>query len=107
MTTIPGSSAGAADARPSLTTVRTGAHDGGEHANEDRMVVHGFRAREAETDRRRRGACLDVEVVQHLDMVAHEPDRHEHDVARTPGGTRTQVLVDVGAEPGLARPAAP
>src|SRR6059036_1727976 len=82
-------------------------HELGEHGDEAWMIVDGRRAMERQARRPRGGGGLDVQVVEHLDVVAHEPDGHDDDVARSPRPEVLERIVDVGLEPRITRAAAP
>jgi hypothetical protein len=78
-----------------------------QRVDERRVRVHGARAREAEAERGGRPPRLDVEVVEHLDVVADEADRRDDDLARAVRRERAERVVHVGLEPRIARVAAP
>src|SRR5262245_45699496 len=71
-------------------------HELGQHRDELGMIVDGRGAMELEPDVGGDSARLDVEVVEHLDVVAHEPDRHHDRVALALTGQPPEHLVDVG-----------
>ena len=72
------------------------ANEIGQHRDELRMVVHGGGAMKREPDTVGHPARLDVEVVQHLHVIAHETDRHDDGVALA---VRRQPSQDVGVAP--------
>ena len=49
---------------------------------------------------------LDVEVIEHLDMVANETDGRDDDIFATFGGQFSNSVADVGFEPRIGRFAA-
>src|SRR5262245_30265727 len=77
------------------------------HADECGVITDGSGADEEEFGGRGRLTGLDVEIVEDLDVVADEADRHDHDRARAASHFRAERVVDVGLEPRLARIAAP
>src|SRR3989442_7163005 len=68
------------------SAVATPPHQIGEHGDEVGMVVQGGGAVQREAPRLGQAPRLDVEVVQHLDVIAHEADRHDNGVAVAVGG---------------------
>ena len=70
------------------------------------MVVDRRGTHEAQTELIGDGPRLDVEVVEHLDVVADEADRHHDDVPHAALRQRAERLADVGLEPRVARVAA-
>src|SRR5882672_3901443 len=76
-----------------------GEHLFADHRDELGVVVHAPGAVVAEAETGGRPARLDVEVEQHLDVVAQESDGLHHHLARATGGAAAQHVVDVGLEP--------
>src|SRR5439155_25909331 len=70
-------------------------------------IFDGRLAMERQARRSRGGGGLDVQVVQHLDVVAHEPDGHDDDVTSSRRPEVLERVVDVGLEPRIPRAAAP
>ena len=67
-------------------------HDPGQHPDEGGIVVQRRGAGVGDPDRGGHGGQLDVEVVEHLEMVGHEADRAHHhgvDRPRRPASRRT------------------
>ena len=50
---------------------------------------------------------LHVEIVEHLDVIAHEAEGHHDHVTRAVLPEGAEGLGDIGLEPGIARGAAP
>jgi hypothetical protein len=48
-----------------------------------------------------------VEIVEDLDVVREESDRHDNNVGNAARGELPQVVLDVGAEPGVFGAAGP
>src|SRR3990172_2374638 len=78
---------------PPMTTMRRAAisrssrdpplHHVRQGANKRRMIAHSGGAHKVDPGLLRDLAGLDIEVVQHLDMIAHEADGHRHHVPAT------------------------
>src|SRR5256885_12156875 len=71
------------------------------------MIVHRLRPVEPDPARLGRRARLDVEVVEHLDVIADEADGHDDHVALAVAGEAPDHLADVRLEPRLTRAPAP
>src|SRR2546425_10374 len=71
------------------------------------MIVPSRRAMKAEASGGGHPTGLDVEVVQHLDVIAHEADRHDAGVALAVGREAPEHGGHVRLEPRLARASTP
>src|SRR5438552_18017397 len=71
------------------------------------MIVHRLRPVEPDPARLGRRARLDVEVVEHLDVIADEADGDDDHVALAVAGEAPNDLADVRLEPWLPRASAP
>src|SRR5216684_3113568 len=79
----------------------------GQHGDEEGMIIGGGGAVEAKAELVGDLARLDVEIVEDLDVIAHEADGGQDHVADALALEPAQHVADVGLEPGLARGAAP
>jgi undecaprenyl-diphosphatase len=89
--------------RPARRAEQALFHELADGRDERRMRSDGRRAHEADAELVGDGTRLDVEVVEHLDVVREEPERGEHDVLDAPLRDGTKVVADVGLEPGHLR----
>src|ERR671918_757258 len=64
------------------------------------MIVDALRACHRQPDLLAHGGGLDVEVVQHLDVIADEPERTEHDSPEI-ASVLAQVVVHIRTKPGI------
>ena len=78
----------------------------GHHLEKQGIVVHRGRPRHRQTDIAAYLSGFDVQVVQHLHVIANEPDRTDHRSREAAGSLGPQVLADVRFEPRVLRPAA-
>ena len=74
--------------------------------DEARMIVDRTRTRHRQPDFTADVRRLDVEIVEHLDVIAQEPDRAEHGGAQALAVLLPQIIADVGPEPRVFRAAA-
>ena len=74
-----------------------------QHGDEGRVVVGRRRAVKGEPERLRELPRLDVEVVQHLHVIADEADGSDDHVPDVLSREQAQHVADVGLEPRLAR----
>src|SRR5216117_1070481 len=78
-----------------------------DHRDEFRMIVDAGGAMEANAQLGRGPARLDVEIEQHLDMVAQKSDGLHDDLARAESRAAAQHVAHVGLEPRRAGISAP
>src|ERR1700730_8322178 len=79
----------------------------GQHGDEDGMIIGGGGAVEAKAELVGDLARLDVEIIEGLDVIAHEADGGQDHVADALALEPAQHVADVGLEPRLARGPAP
>ena len=74
--------------------------------DEARVIVHRIRPGHGQPDLAAHGRGLDIEIVEHLDVVAEEPDGAEHGGAQALRVLVLQIIADIGPEPGILGTAA-
>src|SRR5213594_2837620 len=96
------------DRRPtSLRTAVNAADQLRQHRDELGMIVHSRRAMKGEASGGGHPTGLDVEVVQYLDVIAHEADRHDDGAALAVSREAPEHGGHVRLEPRLARTSTP
>ena len=80
-------------------------HGIGDGPAEERVVVEGFSPFEPYTEPFGLSAVLDIDIVEHLDVIADKADRHEQQVVHTIGRQLLQRLLDGRTEPRVGRSA--
>ena len=81
-------------------------HDVSQHVEEERVIVDGLGARHRQLELAADVSSLDIQVVQHFDMVADEADRAKQRGLEPTRALGAQVVADVGSQPRIFRPSA-
>ena len=93
--------------RPSgVVTVNRAKHDISHHVDEPGVVIDRFGSDHRQPERLAYGGCLLVEVVQHLDVVAHEPYRAQDCGPESAPMLSAKVVAHVRFEPRILRTSA-
>ena len=83
-----------------------GGNDIRHHSHEGRVIVRAAGTDQFDPQAVGDGFCFDVQVIEHLDMVADKADGRDDDSLIAVRGQVTDRLPDIRFEPGIARAAA-
>ena len=81
-------------------------HDVRRHIEEQWVVVDGFRTNHRQADVAADLRGFVIEVVQHLDVIAHETNRHEHHGGHAASARFANVVADIRTQPWILGTAA-
>ena len=74
-------------------------HNIGHHVDEPRIVIDRFGPDHRQPQHLAHSRCLVIEVVQHLDVIAHEPNRADNCCPESARVLRAQVVAHIRFEP--------